>query len=105
MFFKRVFLAQGLDGLTLGDQPPRTLLCNTPEGEVKITIRHPTKDEQEQAKRRPEQVLCESILQREPPDKIRQPFETVSRREIPETYNRSWTFPGDVDEEGRIRSI
>ena len=105
MFFKRIFLAQGLNGLELGDQPPRTLLCNTTEGQVKITIRHSTKDEQEQAKRRPEHVLCESILQREPTDKLRQLFEMVSRKEIPEEYDRSRIFPGEIDADGRISSI
>jgi hypothetical protein len=105
MLFRRLFLAKGLEGLKLEAQDPKRLRCSTPEAEVSVTLRHPTKDEQEQAKRRADEVLCESTLEREPKDKVRRLFEEVSRREIPEGYDPAWIFPGDIDEDGRIRSI
>lgn len=105
MFFKRLFWARGLQHVSLVQPPEPSFNISTAKGSVTIVLRHPTEDEKGRWEWQGDAVVCETTSEREPSPKVRAVYDIVSRREIPETVNRSGLFPGDIDEEGRIRSI
>jgi hypothetical protein len=50
-------------------------------------------------------MVCETIAERKPTEKLLKLFGMVSRREIPEGIDRSWLGPKGTIDEGKISSI
>ncbi len=107
MLFRQIFLAKGLSHLeNFAEHPERKMTLSRTAGTITILLRNPTSDEQSTNKWREHDVICETIAERKPTEKLLKLFGMVSRREIPEGVDRSWIGPkGTIDEEGRISSI
>jgi hypothetical protein len=106
VFFKYIFVASGLS-IDLGGEAAARFLYTAPLREMTIALRIPREEEMEDFCLKENDVLCEVLCERNPPERALPMFEALSRREVPKGFDRDSTIlmPEAFDEDGKLRDI